>query len=58
MAVYIIRRETSLPVTAIGDILNRDHATVLASVNKIKNDMRLDPRLADEIEEIASQIKQ
>ncbi|MBP5209777.1 MAG: chromosomal replication initiator protein DnaA [Clostridia bacterium] len=58
VAVYIIRRETSLPVTAIGDILNRDHATVLASVNKIKNDMRLDPRLADEIEEIASQIKQ
>ena len=58
LSVYLIRHITSLPVTAIGDIFGRDHATILASVSKIKNDMRQDKNLAHTVEKITSSVKQ
>ena len=58
LSVYLIRHITSLPVTAIGDIFGRDHATILASVSKIKNDMHTDKALAHTVEKITSSVKQ
>ena len=58
LSVYLIRHITSLPVTAIGDIFDRDHATILASINKIKNDMQKDKALATAVEKITSAVKQ
>ncbi|MBO5789283.1 MAG: chromosomal replication initiator protein DnaA [Clostridia bacterium] len=57
VAVYLIRSITSLPVTAIGDIFERDHATILASINKIKNDLKTDKELQTAIETITTQVK-
>lgn len=57
ISIYLIRSITSLPVTAIGDIMSRDHATVLASVNKIKNDCKTDAALAETINALTEQIK-
>ena len=58
LSVYLIRNITSLPVTAIGDIFGRDHATILASVSKIKADMEKDKALARTVEKITGAVKQ
>ena len=58
LSVYLIRSITSLPVTAIGDIFGRDHATILASVNKIKNDMKKDVAVLTVVNKITAAMKQ
>ena len=57
VSVYLIRQITSLPVTAIGDIVNRDHATILSSIDKVTKDMETTPAFADEVNSLIGQIK-
>ncbi len=57
VSVYLIRQITSLPVTAIGEIVNRDHATILSSIDKVTKDMETTPAFADEVNSLYNQIK-
>ena len=53
---YLIRNLTNLSLPGIGTFLNRDHATVLASIRKIENQIKTDKKLADTIRDITSNI--
>ena len=53
---YLIRNLTNLSLPGIGAFLNRDHATVLASIRKIENQIKTDKKLADTIRDITSNI--
>ena len=53
---YLIRNLTNLPLSGIGEYLNRDHATVLASIRKIESSIKTDKELAATIRDITSNI--
>ena len=53
---YLIRNLTNLSLPGIGTFLNRDHATVLASIRKIENQIKSDKKLSDTIRDITSNI--
>ncbi len=56
ITAYLIRNLTNLSLPNIGTFLNRDHATVLASIRKIENQIKNDNKLADTIRDITSNI--
>ncbi len=56
ITAYLIRNLTNLSLPGIGTFLNRDHATVLASIRKIENQIKSDKKLSDTIRDITSNI--
>ena len=54
ISMYLIRNNTSLKLKTIGDIVGRDHTTVLHSLQTIQNTLSLhyDTDLRDELNEI------
>ena len=56
ITAYLIRNLTNLSLPGIGAFLNRDHATVLASIRKIENQIKTDKKLSDTIRDITSNI--
>ena len=50
--MYMTKKHTSLPLTAIGSRLSRSHATVLHAVNNIENRLAVEPKLRSELAEI------
>ena len=56
VSAYLIRILTSYPLQNIGKVINRDHATVLFSINKIENEIRSKPEVANIIRDITSNI--
>lgn len=53
--MYILREDFSISYPAIGDKLGgRDHTTVMHSCEKIKNDMKMDEILVQEINQLRS----
>ena len=56
ITAYLIRNLTNLSLPGIGEFLNRDHATVLASIRKIENQIKSDKKLSDTIRDITSNI--
>lgn len=56
--MYILREDFNISFPSIGDkIGNRDHSTVIHSYEKIKNDLKNDSELAQEINQIRSMLK-
>ena len=56
VTAYLIRNLTSLSLPAIGEYLNRDHATVLASIKKIEKQISEDKEMSATIRDITSNI--
>jgi|TARA_B110000503_G_C6990652_1_gene347191 chromosomal replication initiator protein len=54
ISMYLIRNQTSLKLKTIGDIVGRDHTTVMHSLQTIQNTLSLhyDTDLGDELKEI------
>ena len=56
--MYILREDFDISFPSIGDkVGNRDHSTVIHSYEKIKNDLKTDPELVEEINQIRSMLK-
>ncbi len=56
--MYILREDFDFSFPSIGDkIGNRDHSTVIHSYEKIKNDLKTDPELVQELGQIRSMLK-
>jgi chromosomal replication initiator protein len=49
LAMFLCRRHTDASYAAIGNLFNRDHATVMYGVNKIDTDLSRDPKLVQEV---------
>ena len=58
ICIYIIRKLTDLSLPAIGRILNRDHTTVMSSLQVIENELRTNPLLDIEINDIMREIRE
>ena len=56
VAIYLIRILTNLSTNAIGDFVNRDHATVIASIRKIEKDISTDKDVSATVRDITSNI--
>lgn len=56
ITAYLIRNLTNLSLPSIGEFINRDHATVLASVRKIESQIKTDKDLSATIRDITSNI--
>ena len=57
IAMYLIRSMTNLSVVDIGKIFdNRDHSTVLYSIEKVEKKMKQDPSFAETVKEIKTNI--
>lgn len=48
--IYFLREITQLSYTSIGEILNKDHTTIIYSYEKIVKEMKKNPELNQEIE--------
>ena len=56
--MYLLREDFDISFPSIGDkVGNRDHSTVIHSYEKIKNDLKTDPELVQEINQIRSMLK-
>ena len=58
IAIYIIRAMTEMPLQAIGRCFNRDHTTVLNSLNTIETKIAANPSVKLEIDELIKEIKE
>ncbi len=53
MVMYILREEFNVSYPLIGQKLGgKDHTTVIHSCEKIKNDIKNDPLVAQEVEQL------
>ncbi len=58
VAMYLIRDEIAMSLPAIGLVFGgRDHTTVLHSYEKISNDAKEDPRVAEDISRLREQLR-
>ena len=56
VSTYLIRKLTGLTLDEIGKVLNRDHSTILYSINKVEESINTDPALNDTIRDITANI--
>ena len=57
IAMYLIRRMTSMSLNDIGkEFGDRDHSTILHSLDKVESTMRSDPAFAEKVKEITTNI--
>ena len=58
IAMYIIREMAAVSLTQIGDVFGgRDHTTVMHSIHKVEDEMKVNPHLKSDVDEIMANIK-
>lgn len=57
VSIYLIRQITEMSLPNIGKIFERDHATVMASIDVVKKRMASDPLYASEINNLRSDVE-
>lgn len=58
VSAYIMRNMTTLSLPAIGNVLGRNHATIMNSLDTIENEIAVKPLLEIEIKELINEIKE
>ena len=54
IAMYLCKKFTNLSVTDIGRQMNKDHSTVLHGINKIESELKSDPLLQNDIDQLSN----
>ncbi len=57
ISIFMIRRATDMSLPAIGKIFNRDHSTILSSINVIEKETKVNKVLEMEINDLLKEIK-
>ena len=57
MSVYVMRKLADMSFNDIGKFFNRDHSTIMASVEKIEKESESNPSVAKEIQELIDIVK-
>lgn len=57
VAIYIVRNLTPLPLQTIGKIFNRDHTTIMSSIEKVEIEIKTKKNAHAEIHALIKQIK-
>ncbi len=58
IAIYIIRNITDMPLTRIGELFDRNHTTIMSSIDVVENSMKTESLLELEIQELIKEIKE
>lgn len=58
IAIYLIRTVTEMSLPNIGKLFNRDHATVMSSIDNVENRMNASPQFESEISELIKEIRE
>lgn len=58
VSIYLIRESTGLSLPSIGTIFNRDHTTIMSSVDAIKKKISTDPVFALELKDLQKQVNE
>ena len=57
IAIYLIRRMSGMSLNDIGkEFGDRDHSTIMHSLDKVEKQMRTDPAFAEKVKEITTNI--
>jgi chromosomal replication initiator protein len=56
MSIFLTRKLTGLTLEQIGEVMNRDHSTVLHSIRKVEESLQNDPKLVDTVHDITANI--
>ncbi len=57
VAMYLARKHTSAPLTEIGRVFNRDHSTVMHSINKINDLARRDTSVGSQLKLLSDKVR-
>jgi chromosomal replication initiator protein len=58
VAIYLCRKLTNSSLVSIGEKFGgKDHATIIHSINKIENEMKIKRELKDIVERLGNKIK-
>ena len=57
VAVFLLRELTEMSHASVGKVFNRDHSTVVSSVNKIKERMKTDSSFEAQIDEMIKDLR-
>ena len=57
MSIYVMRKLTDMSFNEIGKFFNRDHSTIMASVEKIEREAEANPAVAKEIQDLIDIVK-
>lgn len=57
IAVYVIRKLTELPFKKIGEIVGRDHSTIMSSINKVEINIKTKKNTDADINKIIREVK-
>jgi chromosomal replication initiator protein len=57
ITVYVIRQVTDMSLPNIGKIIERDHSTVISSIDTVEKRMAQNPVFRAEIEEMIKEVK-
>lgn len=58
IAIYIIRNITDMPLKRIGELFDRNHTTIMSSIDVVENSMKNETLLEMEIAELIREIKE
>ena len=56
ISTYLIRKLTGQTLEQIGEVMGRDHTTVLHSIRKVEETLQNDPKLVDTVHDITANI--
>ena len=56
VAMFVVRKMTNLSLQEIGDVFNRDHTTVMHSLERIETESKKSPEMAEIIKDINANI--
>ena len=56
ISTYLIRKLTGQTLEQIGEVMGRDHTTVLHSIRKVEENIASDPKLADTVRDVTANI--
>ena len=57
VCIYIIRSQTDMSYPSIGRLFNRDHSTIMSSINTIEKRIQEDSEMESDIQDIIKEIK-
>jgi len=57
LSIYLIRRLTDMSLPAIAKIYNRDHTTIMASIENVEKEIKLSPDFNARLEDIVKELK-
>ena len=57
VAVYLTRKLLDMPLASVGKLFNRDHTTIMSSIENVEKQIKASPAFENSINEMIREIK-